>query len=143
YKVQYFERAVFEWHPENAGTPFEVLLAQLGTFQYRAKYAAPPASPTAPAPTPAPTSSVVTDVAIVLSFKHIEPMQIPVPAGRVRFSVTNVDPAFGQTRHNFAIMAPDGSVLATTPTFPPSGGTKILEVTLSPGTYPTRCTVPG
>jgi hypothetical protein len=38
YTVQYFERAVFEYHAENQGTPFEVLLAQLGTFQYRQKY---------------------------------------------------------------------------------------------------------
>jgi hypothetical protein len=35
YTVQYFERAVFELHPENAGTPYEVLLSQLGTFQYK------------------------------------------------------------------------------------------------------------
>lgn len=28
--VQYFERARFEWHPENAGTPYQVLLGQLG-----------------------------------------------------------------------------------------------------------------
>jgi hypothetical protein len=38
YTVQYFERAVFEYHPEHAGTPFEVLLSQLGTFRYRQKY---------------------------------------------------------------------------------------------------------
>jgi len=38
YLVQYFERAVFEYHPENAGTQYEVLLSQLGTFQYRQKY---------------------------------------------------------------------------------------------------------
>jgi len=37
YTVQYFERAVFEQHPENAA-PFNVLLSQLGTFRYRAKY---------------------------------------------------------------------------------------------------------
>lgn len=37
YLVQYFERAVFETHPENA-KPYDVLLSQLGTFQYRAKY---------------------------------------------------------------------------------------------------------
>jgi hypothetical protein len=37
YRVQYFERAVFELHPENA-TPYDVLLSQLGTFKYRAKY---------------------------------------------------------------------------------------------------------
>jgi hypothetical protein len=37
YKVQYFERAVFELHPENA-PPYNVLLSQLGTFRNRAKY---------------------------------------------------------------------------------------------------------
>lgn len=37
YRVQYFERAVFEAHPENKA-PYDVLLSQLGTFQYRAKY---------------------------------------------------------------------------------------------------------
>jgi glucose/arabinose dehydrogenase len=38
YLVQYFERAVFELHPENAGNQYEVLLSQLGTFRYREKY---------------------------------------------------------------------------------------------------------
>jgi predicted metalloprotease len=37
YTVQYFERAVFEYHPENAA-PHDVLLSQLGTFRYAAKY---------------------------------------------------------------------------------------------------------
>src|SRR3954471_7568039 len=39
YTVQYFERAVFEYHPENQ-PPFNVLLSQLGTFRHIAKYAA-------------------------------------------------------------------------------------------------------
>jgi hypothetical protein len=30
YTVQYFERARFEYHPEHAGTPYEVLLGHLG-----------------------------------------------------------------------------------------------------------------
>jgi erythromycin esterase-like protein len=38
YTVQYFERAVFELHTENAGTPYEVLLSQLGRFQYARRY---------------------------------------------------------------------------------------------------------
>ena len=38
YTVQYFERAVFEWHPENAGKPSEVLLSLLGNFEYKRKY---------------------------------------------------------------------------------------------------------
>ncbi len=40
YRVQYFERARFEYHPEYAGTPYEVLLGQLGREQYLAKYPA-------------------------------------------------------------------------------------------------------
>ncbi len=39
YTVQYFERAVFEYHPENQ-PPHNVLLSQLGTFQYKRKYGA-------------------------------------------------------------------------------------------------------
>jgi hypothetical protein len=37
YIVQYFERAVFEYHPENDPAN-QVLLSQLGAFRYRAKY---------------------------------------------------------------------------------------------------------
>jgi len=37
YTVQYFERAVFELHAENA-LPYDVLLAQLGTFRSQTKY---------------------------------------------------------------------------------------------------------
>ncbi len=35
--TQYFERAKFEYHPENAGTPYDVLLGLLGTNTVRAK----------------------------------------------------------------------------------------------------------
>ena len=37
YRVQYFERAVFELHPENK-PPYDVLLSQLGTLRYKEKY---------------------------------------------------------------------------------------------------------
>jgi hypothetical protein len=37
YTVQYFERAVFEWHPENA-PPNDVLLQLLGVFRYKEMY---------------------------------------------------------------------------------------------------------
>jgi hypothetical protein len=58
YTVQYFERAVFELHPENAGTPYEVLLSQLGTFQYKAKYGGGnPAATATPAATQAPAAT--------------------------------------------------------------------------------------
>jgi hypothetical protein len=46
YTVQYFERAVFELHPENQ-PPFDVLLSQLGTERYKAKYPNVPGSGTA------------------------------------------------------------------------------------------------
>jgi len=38
YIVQYFERAVFELHPELLDTPNEVTLSQLGTFRYTDTY---------------------------------------------------------------------------------------------------------
>jgi photosystem II stability/assembly factor-like uncharacterized protein len=47
YTVQYFERAVFEFHPENRGTPYTVLLAQLGTYRLKAKYPNGPPPPSA------------------------------------------------------------------------------------------------
>jgi hypothetical protein len=60
YKVQYFERAVFEFHPENA-PPFNVLLSQLGTFRYRAKYLTP-STPTVAPTTPTPVPPAATPV---------------------------------------------------------------------------------
>jgi hypothetical protein len=57
YTVQYFERAVFEYHAENR-PPNDVLLSLLGTFRYRAKYqsAAPTAQAATPVATPVPTN---------------------------------------------------------------------------------------
>jgi hypothetical protein len=37
YRVQYFERARFEYHPEHAGTPYEVVLGRLGEEYARAR----------------------------------------------------------------------------------------------------------
>ena len=49
YTVQYFERAVFEWHPENQ-PPYNVLLSQLGTFRMREKYQQGGGTPPGPLP---------------------------------------------------------------------------------------------
>ncbi len=57
YRVQYFERAVFELHPENAA-PYDVLLSQLGAFRYRARYG----PITVPTPTPAPVARGTLEV---------------------------------------------------------------------------------
>ena len=53
YLVQYFERAVFEYHPENR-PPYDVLLSQLGTFRYRQKYGSGGGTPAPPGGTPTP-----------------------------------------------------------------------------------------
>ncbi len=45
YTVQYFERARFEYHPELAGTAYEVLLGQLGRSRYGRVDPASPAVP--------------------------------------------------------------------------------------------------
>ncbi|MEA2576102.1 MAG: hypothetical protein QOH93_3400 [Chloroflexia bacterium] len=44
YKAQYFERAVFELHPENPA-PNDVLLSLLGVFEYQHKYPSPSGAP--------------------------------------------------------------------------------------------------
>jgi len=56
YTVQYFERAVFEMHPENA-KPNDVLLSQLGTFSYRERYTQ---ASKQPPPTPETTTSTMS-----------------------------------------------------------------------------------
>jgi hypothetical protein len=48
YRVQYFERAVFEAHPENQ-PPFDILLSQLGNFRLHEKYGDGSSLPSAPA----------------------------------------------------------------------------------------------
>ena len=50
YTVQYFERAVFEFHPENAAPPMTFLLAQLGTYRLHDKY---------PTGAPAPSTGLI------------------------------------------------------------------------------------
>ncbi len=61
YTVQYFQRAVFERHPEQAGTPYEVLLSQLGRLRYTAQ-TAPTATVTTPAGLPGERLPVPGDV---------------------------------------------------------------------------------
>ncbi|MDQ3930683.1 MAG: lamin tail domain-containing protein, partial [Chloroflexota bacterium] len=51
YTVQYFERAVFEYHPENPA-PYNVLLSQLGTYRLREKYPQGPPPDTGDPPPP-------------------------------------------------------------------------------------------
>jgi hypothetical protein len=82
YTVQYFERAEFEMHPENQ-PPYDVLLSQLGTFEYRRKYGTG-GQPTS-VPPPAPTA---TQVSLPPAFVGIED---EVERNGMVFAVTRVD----------------------------------------------------
>jgi hypothetical protein len=74
YTVQYFERAVFEHHPENAGTPFEVLLTQLGKYELDKRYPNNSNPAAAGVPDPGPSQP--------------PPPTQPPPAGSQRYSGT-------------------------------------------------------
>ena len=70
YTVQYFQRAVFEYHPENAA-PYNVLISQLGTFRYRQKYdggvgSTPVSALTPPAPSGSVTSITAPPATVTL-----------------------------------------------------------------------------
>jgi hypothetical protein len=147
YRVQYFERAVFEYHPEKQ-PPFNVLLSQLGTFRYRAKYSNPTATPAPPTRAPMPTVPAaptathdpnVQEVNIELIEWAIVPAQVEVSASGVRFIVTNN----GINQHNLTITNASGTDIAATSDFNRSESPRILDVQLTPGTYRLRCSLPG
>jgi len=97
-----------------------------------------PAAPTAnnslaPPQNPAPTNepyTKVNEVGIILNDFSILPNNMALPAGKVRFTVTNQ----GNVAHDLVI-SNDSGVIAKTPSFTKADGTKTLDVTLQPGTY--------
>ncbi|MDQ6694241.1 MAG: hypothetical protein M3014_07445 [Chloroflexota bacterium] len=68
----------------------------------------------------------------------IDLSQKEVPAGKVRFMITNA----GQMRHNFTVTS-KGSKVGGTSTFSSSDGAQTLELDLQPGTYTAICSLPG
>jgi hypothetical protein len=126
YKVQYFERAVFEYHPEFAGTPNEVLLSQLGTFQNTRKHAAPtpvppaatatraPAQPTPTTAPPPPATATSAPADPCSDLPPVNPNVITIPVNRCGQAGT----VFGWTARGFHpnenvgvyITLPDGGV---------------------------------
>lgn len=78
HRVQYFERARFEYHPEHSGTRYEVLLGQLGS-QYVATRHLPPAAtdrkpgPGAPFP-PKGQVSIAHNQPVVVNHSFISPL---------------------------------------------------------------------
>ncbi|MEO8289204.1 MAG: hypothetical protein ABI670_22575 [Chloroflexota bacterium] len=95
YRVQYFERAVFEYHPEQQPA-YQVLLSQLGTFRFRSQYAAsgppptiavpavPVGQPTTPPAPPAPQPNPSGDN---------PPLNCAAAAGQFCAAATVSDPA--------------------------------------------------
>jgi uncharacterized cupredoxin-like copper-binding protein len=94
--------------------------------------------PTATQASAAQDAASVTEVQATLIEWSIQLSQSEVPAGKVRFTVTNQ----GQMMHNLTILDSTG-VLAQTPTFSSSQGAQTLEVDLAPGTYTLICSLPG
>jgi hypothetical protein len=71
YTVQYFERARFEWHPENQGTPYEVLFGLLGrdaALKVGANLQSLPASPDIPSYAPELFNNGSLTVALPVTF---------------------------------------------------------------------------
>lgn len=119
YTVQYFERAVFEKHPENA-PPFDVLLSQLGTFQFKAIY--PKGEPVAGQPTqvPVPTQPLVFSgrgtlktAPLTLSGDYVVGWTVKVPTGRgscvhyLRLTGINISGFFGENVSGTASVVED------------------------------------
>lgn len=80
HKVQYFQRARFEEHTENAA-PYDVLLGLLGAEQYQTKYANNPPS-SVPPPSSTPTQSTPTPIATIAP-----PTPTTIPAKSIGNSV--------------------------------------------------------
>lgn len=66
-RVQFFERAVFEYHPKNKGTEYEVLLSHLGSWRYNTKY---PTQPKGMAPS---YDEIYNTVREIMSRHHPDP----------------------------------------------------------------------
>jgi hypothetical protein len=75
YTVQYFERAIFELHPENK-PPYDVLLSHVGLFQFQRKY--PNGEPGQTATPVAVATSTPTSAAT-----HATPTPQTVPGGTI------------------------------------------------------------
>ncbi len=73
-------------------------------------------------------------VNVVLKEWAIEPKQVGIPAGKVKFTVTNQ----GQYGHDLVIQGTDGK----TKVFKSSDGPQTIEVDLKPGTYTWICDLP-
>jgi uncharacterized cupredoxin-like copper-binding protein len=91
-----------------------------------------------PLPSTSGEASTTTEVQATLKEWSIELSQQEVPAGKIRFTVTNQ----GRMAHNLTITNDSGTIDKTS-NFTSSDGPQTLEVDLQPGTYTLICDLPG
>jgi plastocyanin len=94
----------------------------------------------APASSPPAASSGASTVSIAANpggMLMFTTNSLTAKAGKVTIAFTNNAPE----DHNITLTTASGSLLGSTPTF--KGGTKMLTVSLKPGTYTYYCSVPG
>ncbi len=119
YRVQYFERAVFEYHPEQQPA-YQVLLSQLGKFRYQQKYAAgnpsnpPPSNPppsNPPPSNPPPGGGVQTSCGALPKNINAESDKKQIRAGEtIRFAAGGFTPT---EPISFWFTLPNGAVVGT------------------------------
>ena len=83
--------------------------------------------------------SAAQEVKITLNEWSIEPKQVEVSAGKVKFLVSNS----GQFPHNVVFSIEGTGQVGRTDNFNASDGAQTLEVDLQPGTYKMVCDIPG
>jgi plastocyanin len=103
-----------------------------------------PATTTSASTAPATTTSASTAPAGALKLEANREGQLSfstttlsAKAGKVTIDYTNMSPL----AHNLTVEATGGKIVGATPTF--QGATKMLTLTLTPGTYKYFCSVPG
>jgi plastocyanin len=89
-------------------------------------------------PTQGSMSDEVQEVQLTIKEWVIEPANVEVKPGKVRFIVTNT----GQGSHNVTVLS-GGDVLGATPTFASNESPKMIEVEMKAGTYDMLCSLPG
>jgi hypothetical protein len=115
YTVQYFERAVFEHHPEMAGTPHEVMLSQLGRYRYNSRYG----TPQLPAPKGSRAQLDLVASELVMAWREVElDLSDRPPDTEPTFVIRAIDLRSGRvidvatTKNEFSKPAVSGSLVA-------------------------------
>jgi plastocyanin len=134
YTVQYFERAVMEYHPENE-PPNDVLLSLLGSFRYQAKYPPPTPTPTR-TPAPTPTATPITEVGVDIVDFYFGPRVVTITVGmKVTWNF------LGPTVHNTVHRPPTGSAKLWESPLMERRGQKFTYNFTQRGVYDYWCTI--